>query len=195
MIGGSGGNRGLHWGVSGDPFEILGVPGHFELAAADLDRAYYGRATALHPDIASGHSEAPRKMAELNRAKEILSSPERRADALLRRLGGPDRTAHRQLPATFLAEIMQVREEIEAAMAAAPERREQERARWEAWAEGERARAIREVGAMFRGLGSPPDPESLRTLRTRLNAWRYIERLIEQLDPAYDPSRADFEDR
>ncbi len=181
--------------VSGDPFETLGVPARFDLEAADLDRAYFGRSAALHPDIASGNPDAARRMAELNRAKEILSSPERRADALLRRLGGPDRSEHRQLPPAFLAEIMEVREEIEAALAAAPERREQERLRWEAWAEGERSRAIEEVGEMFRGLASPGDPEGLRAIRTRLNAWRYIERLIEQLDPAYDPARADLEDR
>ena len=39
-----------------------------------------------------------------------------------------------------------------------------------------------------------PAPEALREVRTRLNAWRYIERLIEQLDPDYDPARADFAD-
>jgi hypothetical protein len=32
-------------------------------------------------------------------------------------------------------------------------------------------------------------------IRRELNAWRYIERLIEQLDPNYDPGRADFGSR
>ena len=29
-------------------------------------------------------------------------------------------------------------------------------------------------------------------IRESLNAWRYIERLIEQLDPDYSPAEADF---
>jgi len=41
-------------------------------------------------------------------------------------------------------------------------------------------------------VGDPPDPALLGEIRTQLNAWRYIERLIEQLDPQYDPNRADF---
>ena len=46
---------------------------------------------------------------------------------------------------------------------------------------------------MFQSLSSPPAAESLAEIRIRLNAWRYIERLIEQLDPGYDPDVADFQ--
>ena len=134
-------------------------------------------------------------MAELNRAKGVLSSPERRADALLVRLGGPSREEHKQLPAAFLAEMMEVREQIEEAMGSPQDARAREREKWQTWADGERARAIEEVGAMFGALGSPPAAEALRAIRTRLNAWRYIERLIEQLDPDYNPAKADFGDR
>jgi hypothetical protein len=79
---------------------------------------------------------------------------------------------------------------------------ESERAKWESWAEERRREAIAEVGGMFAAIGPGSTDlrraegrwhEGLRAIRVRLNAWRYIERLIEQLDPGYDPARADFE--
>lgn len=173
-----------------DPFDILGLPAVFDLDPGQIGRAYLERSAALHPDLARGDEEAPRRMAALNQAKRVLDDPERRANALLARLGGPGREQDRSLPPDFLMEIMETREQIETAVAGGdPE----ERRKWETWAEGERRRAVDEVAGMFRALPSPPTAESLKAIRTRLNAWRYIERLIEQLDPDYDPNRADFE--
>jgi hypothetical protein len=39
-----------------------------------------------------------------------------------------------------------------------------------------------------------PSEQSRRELRRHLNAWRYIERMIEQLDETYNPSKADFKE-
>ena len=39
---------------------------------------------------------------------------------------------------------------------------------------------------------SADDPEVRLTIRRELNVWRYTERMIEQLDPGYDPNTADF---
>jgi molecular chaperone HscB len=174
-----------------DPFDILGLPAAFALDGAEIDRAYLARSAALHPDLAAGDAEAPRKMAALNQAKRALEDPERRANVLLARLGGPAKEADRSLPPGFLMDMMETREAIEAAVRSGdPSQRRQ----WEGWAEDRRREAIMEVGSMFGGLGTPPAAEGLRAIRTRLNAWRYIERLIEQLDPDYDPARADFGD-
>jgi molecular chaperone HscB len=180
--------------MAADPFDSLGVPPRFGIEPAEIDQAYIARSASLHPDIAGQNAEAMREMAELNKARSVLQDPEWRADALLLRLGGPGREQHRHLPPEFLLEMMEVREQVEAAMATTdPAQRQAERERWEAWAEDQRGEAIREVGAMFAVL--PPDPPAaaLAAIRTRLNAWRYIERLIEQLDPDYDPARADFQ--
>ena len=88
-------------------------------------------------------------------------------------------------------EILEIREQVERAAASGdPEQVE----RWESWAERERSRYTREVSERFAGLGDGPSDGALRAIRTTLNAWRYIERLIEQLDPGYDPARADFAD-
>jgi molecular chaperone HscB len=174
-----------------DAYDILGLRAAFDLDAGEIQRAYFARSAALHPDIAAGDPEAQRRMAILNSAKRTLDDPERRGNALLVRMGGPGRE-DRSLPDGLLVEMMEVREAIEDAMADEG-RRAAARAHWESWAEAQRKEAIGAVAGMFRSLADPPEPDSLGAIRARLNAWRYIERLIEQLDPDYDPQRADFE--
>jgi hypothetical protein len=60
---------------------------------------------------------------------------------------------------------------------------ESERKRWEAWAGERRSEHRSAVAALFARaeLQSPPPREILTAIRTELNAWRYIERMIEQL--------------
>lgn len=165
-----------------DPFDILNLPPRFDLDQAEVERAYLARSAALHPDLAANDPEAARAMADLNHARRVLSDPEQRADALLRRLGGPTREQERGLPHGFLAQIMEIRQEIESALAEDdPRRCAAERARWQNWARQQRAQAIADVGAMFAALETPPTQDALRAIRVHLNAWRYIERLIEQL--------------
>lgn len=166
--------------MSKDPFELLGLPPRFDLDVAALQRAYLIRSAAAHPDLAEDLAAAA-DSAALNRARQQLEDPESRADALLARLGGPSREADRSLPDGFLMEIMEVREQLESALAA---RDPVAVARWHDWATAERVRHIAEVGARFAALSNPPDPASLRQIRQSLNAWRYIERMLEQLAAA-----------
>jgi molecular chaperone HscB len=172
----------LHLGV--DPFDLLGLPPVFDLDAPALQRAYLQRSAAIHPDLAAQDAEAARQAAALNQAKRMLDDPERRANALLARLGGPGKERDRSLPPGFLIEIMETREEIESARLDPAAR-----TRWEHWGAERRAAYAARVSGLFASAGS--NPAVLRAIRTELNAWRYIERLIEQLDPDYDPSRAD----
>lgn len=125
----------------------------------------------------------------MNAARRALSDPERRASTLLAALGGPSKEQDRSLPDGFLAEILETRESIEAARLSADASSRQQ---WERWAEARRGEFIARVGQMFAALGPRPAGADLKAIRTQLNAWRYIERLIEQLDPAYDPAQADF---
>ncbi len=175
-----------------DPFDILGIPPGFELNPAALGRAYLALAARLHPDIARGDPDASIRSAAANRAKAILENPESRAAALLARLGGPSKESDRSLPPGFLADMMETRESIEAAAAS---RDDAETRRWKAWATERRAHHTREVSGLFtRSTESPPGdrPGVLRAIRQELNAWRYVERLLEQLEPGYDPADADF---
>lgn len=163
-----------------DPFDALGVPPSFDLDAEALRRAYLARVREAHPDAAAPGADAQRRAALLNEAMRVLEDPERRADALLIRLGGPTREQEKGLPPAFLAEMMETRERIDESLASGDPR---ERERWASWARERREAHIRAVGRLMRDLPVPPAPAALREVRVELNAWRYVERLIEHLAP------------
>lgn len=161
-------------------FEIMGLPPGFDVEPARIERAYLRRIASLHPDSSE---EDGVKAAALNKARATLLNPETRAQELLTVLGGTPGVAPGALPDGFLMSIMETREEAEAALnsgdAAA-------RATWQAWALAQRAGYIAKVGGLF-ALAAADPSASRRALRESLNAWRYIERLAEQLDPSHDP--------
>ena len=142
-----------------------------------MQRAYLARSAEIHPDRAGEASE--QQAAELNDAKRTLEDPERRAGALLARLGGPSKEADRSLPDGFLMEMMELREAAEAAGSSADPA---EVERWVNDAERRRKRHIESIGRAFAAIGATPTGDQLRAIRRELNAWRYIERMIEQLD-------------
>jgi curved DNA-binding protein CbpA len=158
-----------------DPFDTLGVPPTFDLTPAQLRTAFLARSGQLHPDVAAG---AESEAAALNEAKRALDDPESRAEALLARLGGPAKHQDRSLPPAFLQEMLEIREQIDASRAT-PGGVEQ----WERWAAERRSQHIESVAYLFRNMDpGRPDESALRAVRRELNMWRYVERLIEQLD-------------
>lgn len=166
-----------------DAFARLGLPRRFDLDRSTIERAYLSLAGAAHPDalgtpgLADDPSDA--SSSDLNRARQDLLDPESRATILLALLGGPSKESDRSLPDGFLMEMMDVREQMEAAAAA---RDAAELDRWRDWAEEQRAGHARAVGELFKQVERDgPRPESLKAIRTRLNAWRYIERMLEQI--------------
>lgn len=167
------------------PYATLGLPRRFALHDAEIQRAYLAAAASVHPDLASGDPEAPARAAALNAARDTLADPERRATALLHLLGGPSAAEDKSLPDGFLIDMLEVREQVEASRGDA-----EATARWERWADEQRDAFIQRVAALFEGAAN--DPARRAAIRRELNAWRYIERLIEQLDPDYDPASADF---
>ena len=170
-----------------DPFAALGLAHRFGLSDEEIEHAFLARMGSVHPDVAG--DEGSMDAAALIAARSTLLNPETRADALLGLLGGPAASAERSLPDGFLMEMMQLRETVEEDLAEGGDAR----ARWTAFAQTRRAEHGRRVAELFeaaeagRGGG-----DLLGAVRVELNAWRYTERLIEQLDPAYDPNRADF---
>jgi curved DNA-binding protein CbpA len=180
-----------------DPFDTLGLAPTFSVSAGEISRAYLQRAALVHPDLdispepgadADEPAEGSTDAAEvLNRARAVLLNPELRAGALLARLGGPG-PEDRSLPPGFLVQMMERREEVEASIASegVPAR-----ARWRAWAAQERSTHMARVTDLFERVhaGDGDQPRLLREIRIELNAWRYIERLIEQLDEQERPDR------
>lgn len=170
-----------------DPFGVLGLPRRFGLSDSEIESAFLARLAGTHPDLAGESSSMD--TAALTEARATLADPERRAGALLALLGGASASEDRSLPDGFLMEMMELREAVEEEIGSGgPDAR----ARWEAFAEARRAGHIGRVAGLFDRIGEAPDPGTLGAVRTELNAWRYTERLIEQLDPDYDPARADF---
>lgn len=172
-----------------DPFFLLGVPRTFDLSIDQVRGAHLALAASLHPDLAPGESEeeTSRRSAELNLALHLLEDPERRANVLLELLGGPTKEQDRSLPPGFLMEMMETREAIESAVESADPAAIRT---WHDWAEEQRAGHIRAISDLFRGLPASAKGEQLAPIRTRLNEWRYIERLREQLDSGGSASQA-----
>jgi molecular chaperone HscB len=171
---------------TGDPFSVLGLPRRYDLDRVQIERAYLARAAVAHPDHANTSDDpaAPdpgQAAADLNLARETLLNPESRAEALLSLLKGPGKDQDRSLPSGFLMDLMGARESIDAAIQAG------DRVGVEAHltaAAARRDRHIAEVARLFAGVAS--DRDSLVHIRRELNAWRYIERLIEQVREAFD---------
>jgi DnaJ-domain-containing protein 1 len=160
-----------------DPFARLGFAQLFDIDPAQVQRAYLKRCADLHPDRMRDpllQAEAARESARLNEARAVLLDDEKRANALLALMGGPGPSEDKSLPDGFLMRMMEVRQELEAAAQADHER-------LAAWAEAERAGHIERVRALF---AAPDAAGGLEAIRVELNAWRYIERMIEQIDPA-----------
>lgn len=159
-----------------DPFDALGLEARFDLTSPEIERAYLARAGTLHPDRSTGDAAAA---STLNRARQTLKDPMARAEALLARLGGPGPSQDKTLPPNFLGEILEVREQLEAALATGDSG---ERARWEDWAERRRREHIEAIAGRLRGYPPTlPTVEALAGVRRELNVWRYTERVLEQL--------------
>jgi len=163
------------------------LPRRYALDAMEIESAFLARLSGVHPDLAG--EGASMDAAVLTEARATLADPERRAVALLGLLGGASASQDRSLPDGFLMEMMELREQVESELDTdGPDAR----ARWASFAESRRRGHIARIGDMFERLEAGPSPAGLDPIRRELNAWRYTERLIEQLDPAYDPARADF---
>lgn len=166
-----------------DPFTLLGLPREFEVDPRQLQAAYLKRSSALHPDRFPDpivQAEVARQSAVINDARATLSNDEERANVLLTLLGGPTKEQDKSLTDGFLVEMMQVREEMEVALASDDPG---ERTRLEKWAQSQRQEYFQRIAVMFDEVKRAPNPSTLREIRRALNAWRYLERMIEQLDP------------
>jgi len=166
-----------------DPFDTLGVAPRFDLDSDDLHRRMLTLTGEHHPDRFTDpfeQAEAAERAAQINEAYRTLADPERRANALLTRLGGPAKEDDHTLSPDLLMEVMEVREELETAVesndADAIERLRR-------WAVTERAKRLDAVAALFDHGGEPVVLG--KAVRLELNALRYFERMLEQMpDPA-----------
>lgn len=173
-----------------NPFQILALEPSFTVSPENIQRAYLKKLSTTHPDLVSPSDQPQLDPATLNQARDTLLNDEARANLMLALIDGPSPT-DTSLPDGFLLHMMQLRTQIEEELQSDPD---EARPHWQSWANDQRQQTIQTISALFTNLESPPpDADTIKqTIRTHLNAWRYTERLIEQLDPTYDPSNADF---
>jgi molecular chaperone HscB len=105
-----------------DYFERLGLPRRFSVDPAVVEREYLARSRELHPDFHQTGSDAERRASleltsALNEAYVTLRDPFRRAEYLMKLLGGPTAQQEKNLDQAFLTEMMELRERIEEAKA------------------------------------------------------------------------------
>jgi len=166
---------------------MLEVEPRFDLDPADIRMRVVRFSAKLHPDraadpvLAQEHSE---QLAAINAAARILEDDEQRAEALLKVLGGPSASDDRSLPDGFLQEILDTRMELEDVL-----KRDDEAglARMESWAKEERQAHIDRVRSLFGDDPARASADDLVAIRSALNTWRYVERMIEQLHPSASP--------
>ena len=155
------------------------------LPAAELKKRLLALSRRLHPDFhaASGseaHRLAERNTGLLNTAHEILGDPARRADWIVRHLGGPGEDQERQMPQEFLLEVMEWNETIETAREQGSDANPEELNALAAELETQRAREMETLAELLDPLPSPGD-ESLLRARRHLNAVRYLDRALREI--------------
>ena len=170
-----------------DHFDRLGLPRRFALDSAAVERAYVARSRAVHPDYHLSGSSAElaaslELSAALNEAYNALRDPFTRAEYLLTLEGGPTAAEHKQIPAAFLAEMLELREQVEEARAGCPDDAAVLAAdfgrRYDDLLAG-----IEEKFAEFEQLAAddPRRPWLLAEVRGQLNAAKFVRGLIRDL--------------
>lgn len=167
-------------GGGDDPFALLGVAPAYDLDLAALERAFFERSKALHPDRVAGAPVAERIAAlsrsrALNDAYQLLKKPVSRAEYLLERAGVTIGDNERLDP-TFLMEILELREELAEARAAGKLARVEELQRT---MKARRAEALDALPGLFAA-------NDLAAIKNRLIVLRYIHRYLEECNAALD---------
>jgi len=167
------------------PFELLGLEPGFALDARALEKRLRATMRLVHPDVyatasAELRERAERGSARLNGAYTTLADPLARADWLVTWLGGPAESQQRALPQTFLNEVLEWNETLEEARAGAQaplagltDLRAMLRER--------HAEALRTVERLLTPLPERGSPR-LSEVRSQLNAIRYVERALSEID-------------
>ncbi|MCE9567041.1 MAG: Fe-S protein assembly co-chaperone HscB [Planctomycetes bacterium] len=169
-----------------DLFERLGLPRRFSVDPAELERAYLMKSRAVHPDyhLAGPDANLAASLdasAGVNEAYSTLRDPFTRADYLLTLSGGPTASEHKQMPAAFLAEMLEAREQIETARGNAAEI-----ARLDAEFTKQFGELIQQVGKLFATVEQLPETDPKRAnllpqIRGLLNAAKYVRGLLRDL--------------
>ncbi|MEL6429039.1 MAG: iron-sulfur cluster co-chaperone HscB C-terminal domain-containing protein [Planctomycetota bacterium] len=161
------------------PFAILGLAPSMEVDAKDLGKRLRAITRRVHPDFYATAGEEERALAErnnaaLNEAYETIADPARRADHLVRSLGGPTEKDLGDMPQAFLMEVMEWNEVLEEAVPGSPDL-----ASLATELEQQREQTLARIQAALTPL-PPAGDSALAEVRRALNALRYLERALSR---------------
>ena len=105
-----------------DYFQLLGVDRRFDLDADELRRKYLALNRHAHPDFHTAETPEVRELSlnissAVNDAYRTLRDPISRAEYLLEVLGGSSSASDKSTPDGFLAEMMELQEQVNEAAA------------------------------------------------------------------------------
>lgn len=172
---------------SATPFEVLGLPVELAIDRAELDRRRSRVGRLVHPDFFATRPREERELAEensarLNEAYATLADDVARAEWIVEHLGGPSADDEREMPRAFLMEVLEWNEALEDVSKG--ERTPDAMQRLDALrSEIARGRAER-LASVARLLVPTPRPASpgLKLVRQELNALRYLERALAEIE-------------
>lgn len=163
-------------------FELFGIACSYDVDPQLLRRKYLALSRSVHPDVAGRSSEEVHRRslelsAGLNRAYDTLRDPVARAEYLLALAGGPRAGEDKTAPAGLLAEVMDLREEIEEATNTKDQAR---LTAVQARLLDRQRRSIETIGRICREQDLK-DPDVQKELRQQLNAGKYWIGLLDKL--------------
>lgn len=162
------------------------MPRRFALDVGELERAYLAHSRTVHPDyhLAGASADLSASLdlsAAVNEAYNTLHDPFARAEHLMALEGGPTAAEHKQMPPAFLAEMLDLREQLEAARGTGGGKLDVLATDFD----GRYAVLLKGVGELFGGYErATNDAERanlLKQVRASLNAAKYVRGLIRDL--------------
>lgn len=166
-----------------DYFTIFGLPRRYQLDEHELHKRFLNLTRDIHPDrFATSAPETVdltmRLAAQINEAHEVLKDPVLRAEYLLQRAGGKRPSEDKSAPGEMLAEVMDLREQIEDAASRDDQTALDElRRRVDHMA----AQVQATVASLAEAVADQPEEEDLEELRSYLNGIKYVRNLQELL--------------
>ena len=168
------------------PFEVFGFEPAYALDAAELQRRLLRFSRIVHPDYFAAGDAATRALAErntarLNQAHALLAEPASRADWLVRHRGGPSEAEQRDMPRSFLMDVLEWNETLDAARQAAPGSAERAALdQLESTLREKRRTVLADVERLLTPLPQRGSPE-LAAARAELNALRYLDKTLSEV--------------
>jgi molecular chaperone HscB len=179
-----------------DPFALFQLPPRYALDPAELEQRFFAQNRELHPDRFATAPAAERVVAlsrsrALNDAYQVLRKPVARAEYLLVRAGGAIGDNERLSP-VFLAEILELREELAEARHSGRPDKAAEIEKLAKVMKVRRTAELAKLGPLFARAeaageaGGGREVTAVDEIKQTLIALRYLDRYLEECDVALD---------